>query len=130
MSNCFAELIQKYPRKTFKRTSGEKPEGKLSIFPAKNRRSMDRAIRYMNYLMHKHNQPALPLDKYNYYNDTPPKDRHRKDEPAEEIGWFESLSRGALLFVKCHTAADVQLKRRVPTRLAALHQTFNSFAFE
>ncbi|KAK8728143.1 hypothetical protein OTU49_009136 [Cherax quadricarinatus] len=62
--------LQEHDDWRFKRKQVFIPDN-LEIFHPRERDKIDRAVRYVNYLLRKHNHPQLPLHLYEFYNNTP-----------------------------------------------------------
>nr|XP_045605517.1 uncharacterized protein LOC123762803 [Procambarus clarkii] len=67
MSYCSGESLENW---SFKRAEVFIPET-LEIFSETVRDKVDRAVRYVDYLLKQHHQPPLPLHLYEFYNNTP-----------------------------------------------------------
>ncbi|XP_069188326.1 sialate:O-sulfotransferase 1-like isoform X2 [Procambarus clarkii] len=64
------QCLQSLENWSFKRAEVFIPET-LEIFSETVRDKVDRAVRYVDYLLKQHHQPPLPLHLYEFYNNTP-----------------------------------------------------------
>lgn len=88
-TGCFT--MQKYPQARFQRKKGRSREqwSTKKAFPEEIRPTVDRAIRYVDYLSRQSGLQPIPLERYNFYEHS---ERTTEAPQAGDLSWYEWLS--------------------------------------